>query len=296
MSDTVRIISVVILVALSFFCVQAGVFLCSGHKIKRNSRRTLVLLEIVTGILLAFDSLAYIFRGSPGALGYHMVRASNFLVFFLNYVTAFFFCFYSCEFVKSDSLDFKILRSPRASVQNGIPIQLFVVFYICLGGILLLVASQFTNLLYYFDERNFYHRSALYPLSVALGLSPGLITFSMLYQRRKELPKNVLFSLAIYCVFPLAGVFLALFFYGFSWINFGYGLGALHLFYSSLKLLEIEFYSDRSDVPPLDSKLQASCSSSRNEKENRQQPFVAGRLLGFRWNSFNSHNHIDYRH
>ncbi len=87
-------------------------------------------------------------------------------------------------------------------------------------------------------------------MSVVLGLSPGLITISMLFQKRKEMQKNVFVSLFIYCVFPFVGVFLALFFYGFSWINFGYGFGALHLFYSSLKLLEIEFYSDKSDGAP----------------------------------------------
>ena len=106
MSDTVRIISVVILVALAFFCFQVGIFLCSGHKIKENSRRTLVLIEIVTGFLLAFDALAYFFRGNPGAVGYYMVRTSNFLVFFLNYAAAFFFCFYSCEFIKGASKNF----------------------------------------------------------------------------------------------------------------------------------------------------------------------------------------------
>ena len=251
MSDIIRIISIVLLFGLDFFCLQVGVFLLSGHRLKNNSRRTLILLQIITGLLLICDAFAYIFRGNSSQLGFYMVRISNFMVFSLNYVTTFLFCFYSVEFIKSDLLDFKILRTPRASVKNGIPVPIFIVFYICLIGIILTVISQFTNLFYYFDENNFYHRNALYPLSVILGLLPGLITLVMIFQSKKVLQKNVLVSLVIYSLFPFAGIILALFFYGISWINIGYGIGALHLFYSSIKLMELEFYSDKKDGPRL---------------------------------------------
>ena len=247
MSDTIRLISIVILFGLAFFCLQVGVFLLSGHKLRNNSRRTLVLIEIITGFLLAFDAMAYIFRGNSSQTGFYMVRISNFMVFSLNYVLTFFFCFYSVEFVKSDILEFKILRLPRTSVKSGIPVHLYIVFYICLVGIILTIVSQFTNLFYYFDEGNYYHRSVLYPLSVVLGLLPGLITVVMLLQSQKVLQKNIFVSLLIYSIFPFAGIILALFVYGISWINIGYGIGALHLFYSSIKLMELEFYSDKKD-------------------------------------------------
>nr|MCR5047321.1 hypothetical protein [Treponema sp.] len=247
MSETIRVICIALLMTLAFFCFQAGFFLVSGHRIKNNSRHTLVLIEFFTGLLLFFDALAYFFRGSGGALGYYMVRISNFGVFALTYAASFFFCFYCVEFIKSGILDFKILRSPRASVKSGIPIQLFLVFYICIVGMIFLIVSQFTNLFYYFDENNLYHRSFFFPLSVALGLLPGLISLSMFLQNRRALPKNVFLSLLIYSIFPLVGVVLALFVYGITWINIAYGLGALHLFYSSLKLMELEFYSDKKE-------------------------------------------------
>ena len=247
MSETIRLISIVILFGLAFFCLQVGVFLLSGHKLKNNSRRTLILLQLLTGLLLIFDALAYIFRGHSSQAGFYMVRISNFMVFALNYFTAFFFCFYSVEFIKSDLLDFKILVNPRASIKNGVPVHLYIVFYTCLLGILLTCVSQFTNLFYYIDEGNFYHRSALYPLSVVLGLLPGLITLVMLFQSKRVLQNNIFISLLVYCIFPLGGIVLALFVYGISWIDIGYGVGALHLFYSSIKLMELEFYSDKRD-------------------------------------------------
>ncbi len=87
----------------------------------------------------------------------------------------------------------------------------------------------------------------MYPLSVVLGLLPGLITLVMIFQSRRVLQNNVFISLLIYSVFPFIGTILALFVYGISWIDIGYGLGALHLFYSSIKLMELEFYSDKRD-------------------------------------------------
>ena len=221
MNDTIRIVSIVTLFGLAFFCLQVGVFLLTGHKLKNNSRRTLILLEIITGLLLAFDALAYVFRGNAGQIGFYIVRASNFMVFALNYVNTFLFCFYSAEFIKSDLLDFKILRSPRAGVKSGVPVHLFVVFYICLLGVVLTIISQPTNLFYYFDEEGFYHRSSLYSLSVVLGLLPGLITLVMIFQSKRRLPQNIFVSLVVYPFFPIVGIFFALAFYGISWIDLG---------------------------------------------------------------------------
>ena len=243
MTDFTRFISISSLFFISFFCFQMGIFLCSGHKFKKNGRRTLILVEFFTGFLLLFDALAYFYRGNTSPIGWYMVRLCNFLVFVCNFSASFFISFYICEFIKQSRLNFSILLSPKSSIKQGIPAQLFIVLFFCLAGVALTVISQFTDLFYYFDEKNLYHRNTLYSLGVGLGFLPWLISFSMLLQNKKNLAKNVFVSLFIYFTFPLAGVILILFVYGFSWINLSLGIGALHLFFSSIKLMEIEFYS-----------------------------------------------------
>ena len=243
MTDLTRIISISSLFFLSFFCFQVGIFLWSGHNLKQNGRRTLIFIEFFTGFLLLSDALAYLFRGNTSNTGYYMVRLSNFFVFICNFSVSFFFCFYVCEFIKQSRLSLSLLLHPKTSVKNGIPVHLFIVLFFCLAGIIVTVISQFTHLFYYFDENNLYHRSTFYPLSVALGLLPGLITLTMLLQNKKKLARNVFISLLLYFVLPLIGVVLILVVYGFSWINVSLGLGGLHLFYSSIKLMELEFYS-----------------------------------------------------
>ena len=137
MSEFTRLISITSLGLISFFCFQVGFFLLSGHRYEKNGRRTLVLIEFFTGFLLLFDALAYFYRGNITSVGYHMVRLSNFFVFVCNFSISFFFCFYVCEFIKQERLNFSILLTPKTSVQNKIPVQLFIVFYLCLLGIIL---------------------------------------------------------------------------------------------------------------------------------------------------------------
>ncbi|MBQ5472602.1 MAG: hypothetical protein IIT58_11470, partial [Treponema sp.] len=87
MSENIKIVSISLLLFLSFFCFQAGVFLCSGHKLKQNGRRTLIFIEFFTGVMLLCDALAYIYRGNITPIGHFMVRFTNFFVFICNYMT-----------------------------------------------------------------------------------------------------------------------------------------------------------------------------------------------------------------
>ena len=266
MTEFTRILSISTLAFLSFFCFQVGIFLFSGHKLKKNARRTLIFIEFFTGFLLLSDALAYLYRGNTSTTGWYMVRLSNFFVFICNFSVSFFFGFYVCEFIKQSRLSFKLLLKPKAAIKDGIPLQLFIVLFLCLAGIILTIISQFTNLFYFFDENNIYHRSTFYPVSVVLGLLPGLITLTMLIQNKKKLSNNVFISLIIYFILPLIGVVLILLSYGFSWINVSLGLGALHLFYSSIKLMELEFYSGQRAASIINPSYKTSESPSQKEK------------------------------
>ncbi len=273
MSDLIRTISISSLIFLSFFCFQVGIFLWSGHQLKQNGRRTLIFVELFTGCMLLFDALAYIFRGNTSAVGWYMVRLSNLFVYICNFSISFFFCFYVCEFIKQSRLSLGLIFHPKTSIKNGIPVQLFVVLFLCVAGICLIVISQFTNLFYYFDENNLYHRNTLFPLGVGLGLLPGLITLTVLLQNRKKMPVNAFVSLLLYFALPLIGVFLILVSYGFSWINISLGLGALHLFYSSIKMMELEFYSGDSAQKIMSPVYKAEVASPETKKRVRRSHF-----------------------
>ena len=142
MTDFTRILSISTLAFLSFFCFQVGIFLFSGHKLKKNARRTLIFIEFFTGFLLLSDALAYLYLGNTSTTGWYMVRLSNFFVFICNFSVSFFFGFYVCEFIKQSRLCFKLLLKPKAAIKDGIPLQLFIVLFLCLAGIILTIISQ----------------------------------------------------------------------------------------------------------------------------------------------------------
>ncbi len=267
MTDSIKIISIATLIILFCFCFQAGIFLFSGNRKKINGRRTLIFVEFFTAFLLLFDALAYYYRGNTSLTGYYMVRLCNFFVFICNFSLPFFICFYVCEFINQSNLTFSIIFHPVKSVRKGIPRQLFIVFFLCFTGIVLTIYSQFTDLLYYFDDNNLYHRSAFYSLSVVLGLLPGLISFTMLIQNKKKLSSNIFISLLVYFILLLVGVIFILIIYGLPCINISLGLGSLHLFYSSIKLIEIEFFAlDRGSLA-----LSPACKPEAAVTESRKR-------------------------
>ena len=118
----------------------------SGHKLKQNGRRTLIFIELFTGFMLLCDALAYLFRGNTSTLGWYIVRLSNLFVYICNFSISFFFCFYVCEFIMQTRLSLSLIFNPKSSVKNKIPVQLFIVLFFCLAGIVIIVVSQFTNL------------------------------------------------------------------------------------------------------------------------------------------------------
>ena len=95
----------------------------------------------------------------------------------------------------------------------------------------------------------------------------------MLLQNRKQFQKNVFVSLLFYFVLPLIGVILILLHYGFSWINISLGLGALHLFFSSIKLMELEFFSGKMDSSVLSPVYKTITSVSKNQKRINRNHF-----------------------
>lgn len=195
-----------------------------------------------------------------------MVRICNLFVFICNFASAFFFCFYVCEFIKRKKLNLSLIFHPISSVKSGIPLHLFIVIIFCIVGFILTDISQFNHIFYYFDENNIYHRNTFYPLSVAIGFLPWLITFSMFIQHKKHLEKNVFISIFIYFSFPFFGLVLILLVYGFSWINISFGIGAIHLFFSSIKLMELEFYSESRDSSVLSPVYKTVNTSEGNQK------------------------------
>ncbi len=77
--------------------------------LSRNRKIILTLMEVMAVFLLWFDTLAYVYAGTPGQMGYVMGRLSNFMVFFLTPGVVFGFNLYLNDLLTNEG---KIAKVP----------------------------------------------------------------------------------------------------------------------------------------------------------------------------------------
>lgn len=211
----------IFLLSGSLFCLIAALSFWWGKNFEKRARRWMICMQLSASLLLCSDAMAYIFRGAPGRVGYWMVRASNFLVFFALDVTLLFFVRYvnSCLFREEECRGIKRSRIAEAN---------------CVLGMALGVISQFTGLYYTFDADNFYHRAAGYPISMLIPVVTMLLEASLLLQYRKRISRSLFLATGSYIVLPLAGAAIQLRYYGPSFINLMIGISMILMFLVSI--------------------------------------------------------------
>lgn len=184
------------------FCL----FLSKNYNHKR--RNLLLRMQLYTALLLFSDSLAWFFRGSDGVTGYYMVRISNFIVFAATDIILLVFHKYICCHLFDREEMQKIKR-------------ISVAYILCILATSLVVLNLFTNLYYYFDADNLYHRNNGYIISMLLPLCCMLIDSSLLIQYRERISKRALWAMLSYIILPVAASMIQIVHYGFSLINLG---------------------------------------------------------------------------
>ena len=224
-----HLMQIVILVWGFAFCLISAWCMYLSSNYDREKRNCLVCMQFFTAILLLCDALAYVFRGYPGKIGFWMVRISNFTVFFMSYVVLMYFHKYVSIYLFKEEKRRKLLRVKAGYALAGV-------------GAVLVVISQFTNLYYYFDADNFYHRNSAYILSLIIPVLCMMLDAQMLIQFRKNISAKMLISMLSYVVLPLAAAAIQIFYYGISLINFSIGVSMIIMYIAAISELNQEMY------------------------------------------------------
>ena len=234
-----------IMLFVSGACAILAVLTLLTKALAPKRRRVLALLEAAAALLLIADRFAYLYRGNETALGYWMVRISNFLVFFLTLYLAHEFTRYLCNLYENK--------------EGTVPFRkrLWVCEALFIAGAALLVLSQFTGLYYTFDARNVYHRSPAYLVCFVIPFLIVLIQLTVILQYRDRLNRDIWFSLMIYTIMPLIAAVIQFFAYSISLINltlavmvallYVYALNDLNSAVEYAKQLEIAFYKEEQE-------------------------------------------------
>ena len=211
-----------IMMIMSSICAVIAIFVLFMKALPRKRREALLSVEVCAMIIMMADCFAYHFRGDPSALGFWIVRISNFLVFFLNISILYAFNAYLINLYEDSGNDFGLKR-------------LKVVNFLGLAGAVMLIVSQFTGLYYTFDATNTYQRGPGFLICYLIPAVMLIIQVSVIIQNYKKLSPIISLSLILFSSLPLtASVFQALL-YGLSLINISIAAMALLLYVFALK-------------------------------------------------------------
>lgn len=199
------------------FSVITAVTLYVSQEIKYEENKALFRIFGVNALILVSDSLAWMFRGSLSRPGFYMVRISNYFVFMLELVLLWQFVEY---------VNIRINQQHRMKLIN-------LIKAISVLGMIMVTVSQFTNLYYYFDENNVYHRNTWFPISQIWGIIGILILFYLVIKYRKSLSRAEMISLLTYMFFPAAALVVQIWFYGISLLNIANTISILMLFFAT---------------------------------------------------------------
>lgn len=199
-------INIALLLWGCIFCLILSLCLFLSKNYNQKRRNLLLWMQLDTSLLLFSDSLAWYFRGYPGTVGYYMVRISNFMVFAITDIILLIFHTYVCC---------RLLKRNEAKELWRVSIA----YILASLALALVVITPFTNLYYYFDANNYYHRNSAYIISMILPFCCMLIDLSLLIQYRKRINRRSLLAMSSYIILPVAAAVIQVIYYGFSLIN-----------------------------------------------------------------------------
>lgn len=218
MYELIKTYQLDIMLVLCGVCSVLAFLLIITRFLSKQRKRILVCMEFVAVFLLAFDREAYVFAGDPSKTGYIMVRLSNFMVFYLTSCVVFMFNLYLKDYIKVEG---KQKSAPKRLQISGVLATL---------GMLLAIVAAFTNLYYYFDETNLYHRGPGFLLAYIVPVVCPLLQFTVVLQYRKIFSKLINIALNLYIFVPLACGIIQIYAYGISIVNMAMVVVSISLF------------------------------------------------------------------
>lgn len=207
MLDLIREHQLNIMLVLIGVCITTSIFSFSATALSKRRRTVLFQLEVFSAILLTADRYAYIYRGDTSALGYWMVRISNFLVFFMTLLLVHAFNLYLSDLLKTNC---GLHKAPKSII--------FVEILITVGGIILLI-SQYFDLIYYFDEFNQYQRGKYYLAGYITPLIATVVQIVTIVVYGRKLKPKIFALLFLFPVVSVTSAFVQLKVYGISLTN-----------------------------------------------------------------------------
>lgn len=231
------------------FCLIAALSAFLGHSIEKNKKRLMLALQLLTSLMLLADAYAWMYRGVATQTGYYMVRISNFAVYVINYTTLSVFTMLLSKYLTED-------QRRRSRIRRGLIYALSAVM------ITLMIVSQFKNIFYFFDVRNYYHRNEQwFWITQVAGIAGILIGLSIILQFQKSFSRMARIGFLSYPLLPVAALIIQISFYGISLLSMAITISMLLMYVVSI--IEQNHNSIRQEHELADMKIAVMLSQIR---------------------------------
>ena len=108
-------------------------------------------------------------------------------------------------------------------LRNRILQMIIAIFAIYL---VVLIYTQFSTTIYYYDELNIYHRGPWYPVLLVLPILMSILYIWLLWSKRTRLSREQKTAFASYILIPVFSMIIQMFFYGVNIIALGTSVAA----------------------------------------------------------------------
>ena len=186
-------------IAELLLCVIGMIQVATVGKLDRRALRYFLWYFICLFLFVGGNLVGQYLRGRPGPTVRAFLLVSNYCEFLFSGILAYIGARYLLALTDPE----RRLRAVRLG---------FTLLLAC--HVILLNLSQFTNLLYYIDAQNVYHRSSFYPLSLVSPTGILLGTTGLLIYFRKKISKRERIAFSIYLLVPLIAIVVQPFVYG----------------------------------------------------------------------------------
>ena len=230
-------------VAELILCLLSVFQILSVGKADRLTRHYFLWFYACLFFFTGGNLLGQILRGQPGSATRTALLVANFCEFLFSGMLAFIGARYLLALADPE----RELRIPRVCIT-----------LLILGHVGLLVASQFTGMLYSIDAMNIYHRGSLYPLSL---VCPALILLScavLLLFLRKRFSRRERVAFCFYLIVPLAAMAAQPFVYGIYLIVLAMGIAVLTMYLFIVSDLTERYYRNERETEKLKVNLMLS--------------------------------------
>lgn len=190
----------------ALFCVMTGLLILVSGLNKKT--RFMMLMYIVNAITLLSDACAYIFRGNVGKKFFILTKVSNFMAFAGGAILVLLFAhFMYARISEGGIIPNKIYKR---LVEGGVIISL-----------LLLIVNIFTGCMYYFDEKNYYHRNIGSYVFTFILMACVIVIFVMAIRYKRYTSAIYFWTAIAYALLPVVAMLLQSLFYGISFTYMG---------------------------------------------------------------------------